>query len=270
MKKPNNNSYYKYTEFKPPKILSGILEKIWVFDSVVNSEDDPHFGLIPDYTSSLIAVLPRNNSGMQLFVTGPNTSNLKFETYSSQITLGFRFIPGKITALFNIQPKETLNKKYPLKSQLSGSQFTELSEAVKNTGTIKGKSSIICSIIIRHINRQNIDEDEITDAINKIIDSDGSMKLETLYSGISISQRQFQRNFTKRTGISPKEFSRIVRFHKVTRKLVKNNFRHFDTLVESGYYDQSHYYREFREFLGMLPGKFESRQKKIEYKDLLK
>ena len=57
-----------------------------------------------------------------------------------------------------------------------------------------------------------------------------------------------------------------MRFHKVTRKLVKNNFRHFDTLVESGYYDQSHYYREFKEFLGMLkPGKFEIRQKKISH-----
>ena len=107
-------------------------------------------------------------------------------------------------------------------------------------------------------------------AINTIVSADGALKLEELYSGLSISQRQFQRNFTKRTGLTPKEFSRIVRFHKVTRKLVKNDFRHFDTLVESGYYDQSHYYREFKEFLSMLPGKFESRQKRIEYKELLK
>lgn len=270
MESSENNSFYIYSESKPPEYLSGILDKIWVFDSAVNSADDPHFGLIPDFTTSLIAVIPGDKPGLRLFITGPNSSNMKFETYPSQVTLGFRFMPGIISSFLNIQPKETLNKRISLEELFTGSQLTDLSAAVKSAKSIKEKTLKITRFILRHINKEKFADDEISDSINRIIDSDGSLKLEAIYSGLSISPRQFQRNFTKRTGISPKEFSRIVRFHKAARKLVNNNFRHFDTLVESGYYDQSHYYREFREFLGMLPGKFENRQKKIEYKELLK
>lgn len=270
MKDQSNSSYYNYTEFKPQANLKAIIEKIWVFDSVIDLTDNPHFGLIPDYTPSIIFIIPQNNSNISLFITGPNTQNVQFNTYTEQITIGMRFYPGMLHSFFSLNVSQTLNNILNLENFFDKKDLITLRKDLVASSTTFSKSALLSSFISKYINNKLVISDEISRVIDKIITADGALKLEELYSGLSISQRQFQRNFTKRTGLTPKEFSRIVRFHKVTRKLVKNNFRHFDTLVESGYYDQSHYYREFKEFLGMLPGKFESRQKRIEYKELLK
>lgn len=270
MKTQSKKPHYNYTEYKPINSVKDLVEKIWVFDSVIDSLDDPHFGLIPDYTSSLIIIIPHNNLDITLFLTGPNTHNIQFNTNPEQITIGLRFYPGKIFNIFGLHPSDIINKIVAMESICDKTVLNSLISELISLTNIRKKAVVLCRFVSGIAASNTLINDDITAAINTIVAADGSVKLEDLYHQISISPRQFLRNFTKRTGLTPKEFSRIVRFHKVTRKLVKNNFMHFDTLVESGYYDQSHYYREFKEFLGMLPGKFESRQKKIDYKELLK
>ncbi len=270
MKIKPGDSFYKYSEYKPPAALSAYVEKIWVFDSIINSADEPHFRLIPDYTSSIIVIISGKNESLQMFATGPNTQNIPFETFNKQVTFGYRSFTGIIPLLLKSPPSVFLNKKIDLTYFFSGKVINTLLQKLSHIEAIKEKVNVLNNFFIPYFKNMNFAEDELTGVTNKIISSEGKLKLEDLYPSLNISPRQFQRNFTKRTGLTPKEFARVVRFHKVTRKLVKNNFRHFDTLVESGYYDQSHYYREFRELMGMLPGNFENRQKKIEYKDLLK
>ncbi|MEO8512576.1 MAG: helix-turn-helix domain-containing protein [Ignavibacteria bacterium] len=269
MKKPSVKAKYKYSEFKPPVKLSGAVEKIWVFESSDSLLDKLSYNIIPDYTASFILIFPLKTNQLRLYITGPNTCNFPFENFSNQITFGFRFFPHYVSLLKGVKPKDTLNNKINLYKHISPDAIELLKLKLYEAVTLRKKISAISDFIAPYLNKIGIVHDEITLIIDKIVSSGGTLKLEEIYSTLAISQRQFQRNFIKRTGLSPKEFSRIVRFHKVTRKLVRNNFRHFDTLVESGYYDQSHYYREFKEFLGMLPTRFESRQKKISHEKLL-
>ncbi len=273
MKKSNIENKYKYKEYLPSVKLKKHIEKIWVFDSVSKIGEDIQFHLIPDYTSSLILIVPTGYASIKglpkLFFTGPTTVNYPIDNTLSQITIGFRFYPLQLHALFGIEPAKIYNSSVNLKDFLEPRDFKNISQKIINSGTTRSKIEVINSLILKFSNSVKFSVDEISSAIDMIIAAEGKIKLENIYSGLTISQRQFQRNFIKRTGLTPKEFCKLLRFHMVTRKLVKNNFRHFDTLVESGYYDQSHYYREFKEFLGMLPGKFEIRQKKITHEKLL-
>ena len=116
MKDQSKSSYYNYTEFKPQANLKAIIEKIWVFDSVIDLTDDPHFGLIPDYTPSIIVIIPQNNSNISIFITGPNTQNVQFNTYTEQITIGMRFYPGILHNMFGLNAIETMNKIVDMES----------------------------------------------------------------------------------------------------------------------------------------------------------
>jgi AraC-like DNA-binding protein len=83
-----------------------------------------------------------------------------------------------------------------------------------------------------------------------------------------LSARQFERNFIRRTGISPKLFNRIVRFEQVLKlkgQAVDKSW--IATAVDCGYTDSSHLFREFKEFANFPPAHFYS-QPTSGYSDL--
>jgi AraC-like DNA-binding protein len=264
-----SNSKYSYKEYKPSVTLKNAVDKIWVFESVDEPGEDRKFGLIPDYTSSIIVITPPERTSLQIFITGPNTNNLRIDNFSEQTTIGFRFYPALLPLMLKTDPVNFTNNSVILKDIIPEPEYNALYHKLLGSLNTRQKISTMNSFILKQLNPPQPRHDELFSVIKKIVSANGNVKLEEIYNSLFISERQFQRKFLKFTGLSPKEFCRIVRFHNVTGKLVKNNFRHFDTLVESGYYDQSHYYREFKEFIGMLPGKFETRQKKISHKKLL-
>jgi len=69
-----------------------------------------------------------------------------------------------------------------------------------------------------------------------------------------ISERQFERKFLQAVGFTPSFYRRVVRFEKVLHKIQHNHYTTLaDLAYESGYTDQSHLNREFKQFSGSTP-----------------
>lgn len=71
---------------------------------------------------------------------------------------------------------------------------------------------------------------------------------------IGFSPRTINRWFTTDIGISPKKLSKIFRFHQALGKLHLKKDKSF--YLDLGYYDQSHFIRDFKEFTGVSPEKY--------------
>jgi len=56
--------------------------------------------------------------------------------------------------------------------------------------------------------------------------------------------------------LSPKEYARIRRFQAALRQLGASAAGGADIAAEVGYFDQSHFVREFRSFAGMTPTQY--------------
>lgn len=72
-----------------------------------------------------------------------------------------------------------------------------------------------------------------------------------------LSHRQFDRLFTERIGIPPKQFLQLIRFDKTYR--LKNRRPELDWLsiaVQTGYYDYQHLAKEYKNFTGYSPTQF--------------
>ena len=72
-----------------------------------------------------------------------------------------------------------------------------------------------------------------------------------------LSPRQFERNFIRRVGISPKLFNRIARFEQVMKikdKAVDKTW--IATALDCGYADTSHLFKDFKEFSNFPPAQF--------------
>jgi AraC-like DNA-binding protein len=83
---------------------------------------------------------------------------------------------------------------------------------------------------------------------------------------LGLSQRRFIEVFKAEVGMTPKLFGRIQRFQQ-TRTFIQHNpsINWADLAVDLGYFDQSHFIREFLEFSGLSPTDYLNRQKSLEH-----
>lgn len=77
----------------------------------------------------------------------------------------------------------------------------------------------------------------------------------TAFSGFGA--RHFQKIFKNHFGIAPKRFQRIIRFEQLTRHLLLNRQQDYlSAVLDYGYYDQSHFIKDFKFFIGASPSGF--------------
>ncbi|MGH9662021.1 MAG: helix-turn-helix domain-containing protein, partial [Bryobacteraceae bacterium] len=72
-----------------------------------------------------------------------------------------------------------------------------------------------------------------------------------------MSERQLERAFADRVGISPKLLARIDRFQRALRAVEEAGVSGAAVAADLGYYDQAHLIRDFREFTGSTPSRLE-------------
>jgi AraC-like DNA-binding protein len=102
------------------------------------------------------------------------------------------------------------------------------------------------------------DPDYNIDFINTIIQciqSDKSIvKVDDIVSRFPIHKRQFQILFRQYVGVSPKWIIQRYRLHEAVEKMAEDDITDWSKFaLELGYYDQSHFIKDFKAIVGKSP-----------------
>jgi len=103
--------------------------------------------------------------------------------------------------------------------------------------------------------RVKIKNNPLQSVINDVHSSNGQLSVYELAKRNFTTVRQIERNFKKFVGLSPKEYSNIIRFQNALN-IIKNsdtNRSFLDIAFECGYYDHSHLTNEIKRNTGFLP-----------------
>ena len=85
----------------------------------------------------------------------------------------------------------------------------------------------------------------------------GLMSSASMAERVGFSQRHFIQIFRNEVGITPKLFCRVERFQQVIRKVaLQTSVDWADVALSCGYFDQSHFNHDFREFSGLSPTEY--------------
>ncbi len=89
-------------------------------------------------------------------------------------------------------------------------------------------------------------------AIELFEQGEGETRVAAVARSLSLSERQLERRFLKRVGITPKRFARLRRFERAVA-LARAARPLTTAALDAGYYDQSHFNRDFRAYAGGAP-----------------
>ncbi len=101
---------------------------------------------------------------------------------------------------------------------------------------------------------EKLNTDRIAYVCNKIVAHNGTLAIKELYNASCMSKSSLEQHFKEQVGLSPKMFSRVIRFNCVNKFLKETATTDWHDLVERyGYFDQPHFIHEFKHFFGYSP-----------------
>jgi AraC-like DNA-binding protein len=262
-----------YRESKPSVQFSGIVERFWSieYDGLGDAPIEP---VLPDGRPEIIFNLADRFQRIPTYgdvetqasaiVSGQIRKRILIRPTGRVNLFGIRFLPHAGAGLLGIGMSSLTDQVVSLESVVGGFSG-ELESQIVEAATFEERVSVVETAL--GTRRYNGDLSMVAGLTQMISDSGGCMSVQELVQRTGIGERRMERMFDNYVGVSPKMFSRIVRFRGVVRSIdAADSFGMLDAALSFGYYDQAHMIHEFNEFAGTSPlGYFEQTHRLSEF-----
>lgn len=182
---------------------------------------------------------------------GAQITPFKLVVEESHTTVSIIFQPGGLNRFLNIPMTEIFDNGYSAK-EVIGKEIEELLEKSHDTISLNELDSIVQMYFLRKLNQVN--EPLPIDFALKYLQSNYNTNMDKIAAMACMSIRNFERKCKERLGMSAKTYARIARFHKAYKMLENRSVISWpDLAYEVGYYDQTHFIKDFKEFAKATP-----------------
>lgn len=220
---------------------------------------DGYPGLIFQETTNGLWVNPHNKFMPPLFLYGQTIKPIELVMTGPYKLIVFQLYPFVLKSFFSVDPQDLNDTCYNLE-QLADNLGTDLLEQLKQTTDVQKRTKLISGLL--HALFQNKQEEldlAIAHAIQKIIRKKGQVLISDLYNELHLTERTFERRFSRSVGVTAKQFSKMIQFQRSLEQLtVKDYTKLTDIVYANGFADQSHFIKVFKAFTGKTPLAFKS------------
>ena len=241
-----------YTEIKPNVDIANFIYCYWQLKTNEPLTENFVYKVVTD---GCIDIFWEADKTSQNFITGFSNQYTEFSLENSFNYFGIRFLPTAFPILFKTDASELTNKFEDLK--IVASKFSEqLNQQTHEIETLTELKPKLDFILRKQINNSILDFDNrLYRAIELILNSQGTLSIEKDIN-VGISPRQLRRLFNFYIGDTPKVFSKVVRFQSLLKgKPSKQSLRDNKLYYDTGYFDQTHFIKEFKHLYGDTPTK---------------
>ncbi|HEV7395607.1 MAG TPA: helix-turn-helix domain-containing protein [Pyrinomonadaceae bacterium] len=250
-----------YCEHSPSPVLARYLEAFWfVTDQGASAPSGPE-RVLPDGCIEWIfhldspfqrLVSETFETQCRSFVVGELTQFILLQPTGRTNTMGVRFRPGGAYR-FMPTPLNLLTDETVATEDIWGMDGKFLEEAVLEAANDLERIELIEQFLIARLHITAA-RPRFEAAVREIVSSRGQHRIEHIAEIIGWSPRQLEREFRASAGLSPKALARVIRFQSLLQLVGENRLRDWvDLALTTGYADQPHMVREFREFCGQTP-----------------
>lgn len=230
---------------------------------LIESEAGMNNTLIPD-TCLVLAIRLK---GSIIFYEGEETTSPPVQIISGlqnaarQLSYGggtsnflIVFREGGLTAFSKMPAHELFNQTADAVNVFPSGAMDELTEKMQEAATHAARVKIADDFLQQQLISTDSDP-LIRRAVQLIQQHQGIIKVKELAASLHISQDPFEKKFRTYIGTSPKKYATIIRIRNIIEKIPSYSSL-TEAGYEAGYYDQSHFIKEFRIFTGQTPKEF--------------
>ena len=255
--------------YAPKAPLDKYVQAIWLAKKIDNIEVQP-FKILSDCAASVVFNFAGSlelNRGSECtrvdnqgVIIGPG-KDLLTKTFNGPINaIGIHFLASGGHVFFS-QTMDTLANQFvgnAANSFLGGlalsKQLTHLSE---NTHP-KILIDIVESHLVSELSQYEGQAQQRLSHLLHLVENGADFSLQDLANSLDVSIREVQRIFKQFVGVAPNVFLRVNKINQIKGKVANNDFTTLTELaIESGYFDQAHFTREFKLFMQATPKQYQ-------------
>ena len=181
-------------------------------------------------------------------VTGIQGAARAYDYVGPTITVLVRFTPQGAACL-GVPASELSDRSIPLDAILPR---TPTRQALDRLAEARGAQEQVTAIESFLVGLP-YEPDPLIDRAIALLGQDADYaRISGVARTLALSERQLERRFLKRVGITPKRFARLSRFERAVA-LARKTSSLAAAALDAGYYDQAHFNRDFRDFAGGAP-----------------
>jgi AraC-like DNA-binding protein len=260
----------KYREYKPHPILQDTVKCFWTHEASYPSEYEQD--ITPDGCVELIFnfghpyLLLSTTPPTPLppgVIVGFQNKTIRILLHGTVKVVAARLFAWGALALLQ-------DKVGPLTNAITalGTEWDALAERLKREVTEKSYEKAATTLeefLIQKALVRTYDLKLIQTAAKLLHHTKGEYRITELADYCRLSVRQLERGFQHVIGTSPKVFARTLRFQEAQRRLMFDPDADLTRLAnECGYFDQSHFIKDFKTFVGKTPTEYASQMRKMQ------
>lgn len=252
-----------YKRIDPAADLKDLVKEYWI----IESGDAPpgEKKIVPDGFPEIIfhygdpyriRLFDEWKTQSKYLFAGQISRHFHLQNTGSSGMLGIKLMPAAAFRLRGIDMSGYTDRVVPLEEAF-GSDFIQLAQKIDPEMAPDEKADLAEQHLLSRLEKTSMhDSGPVGQAVEMILGNNGLVKMGDIAAELEVSRRHLERSFKTAVGLSPKFYSRIIRFNYIFEIMKEGNDSWIDIALESGYFDQSHFIKEFREFTGEEPSRY--------------
>ncbi|UOE49768.1 helix-turn-helix transcriptional regulator [Mucilaginibacter sp. SMC90] len=252
----------RYFTIQPPAELKPYVRFYWVLEHELGPDEPAYiYRSVADGCTEMVFHYRSafdeldNKTGQNAGPSGiqfQTTQYRRFITTRSFGIFGAYVYPFAVPCFFNIASSQTSNLAFDFDTFLNR-PGRELEEQIMLAADNDERAEILSAFLIARLRQNELKHQSIAIAIRDVIHNKQYKTVAQLADTYNLSARQFDRKFKEYAGFSPKTYMRLTRLQDALRQYNTNKTL-TQIALECGYYDQSHFIHDVKEFTGYHPG----------------
>jgi len=203
-------------------------------------------------------------------IAGPRSSYYYLDTVCQESCMGIQFQPGGALPFLGNLVGKLKDVDMPLEDGLARhSHVDDLRKRLQETSAADERFQLVEQYLLRCLEKKIMvpkGHSAVAYAVQMFEYSPAATpSIAKIADMANLSTERFIRVFKEEVGLTPKNYGSIARFRLAFRMIREERIDpSIDMALSSGYYDQSHLYREFHKYANMTPAELLRRQDILE------
>lgn len=255
-----------YQTFKPHKDLVSIVKFYWTLEVPFDPKNKKQ-KIIPDgciemtfnFGEKIKRYTSENNFILQpnIMLMGQRTKSYYILPTGNVDTFAICFYPLGFRNIINTTLENLVDKQISIAELFGEAQANKLEQQMIQAIDTQERIKIIETFLLKKLDLKNTINNIVKSTVDILLKTNGTAPINIILEDDISKRRQLERSFKKQIGISPKQLAKAIRLQTAMQLLLNKESQTLTNIAyESEYFDQSHFIKDFKEFVGVTPKKF--------------